>query len=842
MDSLSTYFWSKNNETVLQELSTCSEGLLNDEAKRRLEKYGPNTLKEKASHSAFSLFISQFKSPIIIILICAAILSIALGDSTDALIIMVIIFASGMLGFWQEKGAAGAVEALLETVETKADVMRENKHLHIPTDEIVPGDIIKLHAGKGIPGDCRILESRDLFVNEAALTGETFPVEKDSKTYDREAPLSGRKNTLFMGTHVISGKGKAVVAATGKMTEFGKISKRLKLRPAETEFERGIRKFGYLLMEVTLVLVVIIFGCNVIFHKPILDSLLFSLALAVGLTPQLLPAIISVNLANGAKQMARHKVIVRRLSSIENFGSMNVLCSDKTGTLTDGTVRLKGAYDIHGNENSEILHLAFLNASLETGFLSPIDDAIRKSNKFNISDYIKTDEIPYDFIRKRLSVLVIKKNSENSIMISKGALSNILKCCETAMTAEGKAVEVNDVNTSLQQKFEELSAQGFRVLGVATREFPVDAQVTKEDEKNMIFQGFLAFWDPPKKNIIKTVAKLKSMGVRLKVITGDNRHIAAKIGHEIGLKSPVILTGTDINRMHDEALVRRVRDIDVFAEIEPNQKEDIVLALKQAGDVVGYMGDGINDASALRAADVGISVDSAVDVAKETADIVLLEKDLSVLEHGVLEGRKTFANTLKYVFMATSANFGNMFSMAGASLFLPFLPLLPKQVLLTNLFTDLPEMTIATDNVDSEYIERPKRWNISFIKKFMIVFGIVSSVFDYLTFGVLLFILKASPEEFRTGWFLESIVSATLIVLVIRTRLPFYKSKPGKHLVMATLAVIALVHLIPFSPLAGILGFKPLPLTFLIAMWIIVGLYVLGAEFAKKIFYSKIKE
>lgn len=840
MDPLSRYFWSKDVDSVLAELSTCTDGLIDVEAGQRLEKFGPNTLRETKSHGTMSLLIAQFKSPIIIILICAALLSVALGDSTDAIIIMAIILVSGLLGFWQEKGAAGAVESLLEAVETKAEVLRGGQHMQVPVDEVVPGDVIKLHAGKGIPGDCRIIESRDLFVNEAALTGETFPVEKENSICEKDTPLAGRINTLFMGTHVVSGKGKAVVAATGLDTEFGKISKRLKLRPAETEFERGIRRFGYLLMEVTLVLVVIIFALNVIFHKPILDSLLFSLALAVGLTPQLLPAIISVNLANGARLMADHKVIVRRLSSIENFGSMNVLCSDKTGTLTDGTVRLKGAYSISGQENKDVLRLAYLNSSLETGYPSPIDEAIRVSGEFNISEYVKTDEIPYDFIRKRLSVLVRKNGEDGSMLISKGALSNILDCCAKALTADGRKVDVSEVRTEVQDKFEEFSSQGFRVLGVATRDFPADAEVGKDDEQEMTFRGFLAFWDPPKKGIVETVAKLGAMGVSLKVITGDNRHIAAKVGHEIGLRNPVILTGTEINHMHDDALVRKVREVDVFAEIEPNQKEDIVLALKQAGDVVGYMGDGINDASALRAADVGISVDSAVDVAKETADIVLLEKDLAVLEHGVIEGRKTFANTLKYVFMATSANFGNMFSMAGASLFLSFLPLLPKQVLLTNLFTDLPEMTIATDNVDNDYIDRPRRWDISFIKKFMIVFGLVSSVFDYLTFGVLLYILNASPEEFRTGWFLESIVSATLIVLVIRTRLPFYRSRPGRHLILATLAVVGLVHLIPFSPLAGVMGFKPLSFTFLAAMWGIVGLYVLGAEYAKKKFYEKV--
>jgi P-type Mg2+ transporter len=837
MNQTQTPFWSVPSPELLQQLQTTPQGLTTDEVLQRLSRYGSNLLKPEKKSDALTLLLAQFKSPIILILIFAAGLSLFLHDPIDATIILVIILVSGLLGFWQERGAIHAVEKLYAIVQIRAMVVRDGDSKEIPIDEVVPGDIVVIKASDVIPGDCILLESKDLFVDEATLTGETYPVEKLTGILSPETPLSQRTNSLFMGTHVVSGSAKAVVIRTGKETEFGKVSERLKLRPPETEFERGVRRFGYLLMEITLVLVIAIFAINVYFARPVLDSFLFGLALAVGLTPQLLPAIISINLAHGAKRMALDKVIVKRLASIENFGSMNILCSDKTGTLTEGVVKLHSALNVDGHESEKVFLFAFLNASFETGFMNPIDEAIRKHRPLDLSGYKKLDEVPYDFIRKRLSILISK--GDTRLMVTKGALSNVLAACSSAEMGEGKIVDIGAVNERVQQQFEEFSRNGFRTLGVAYKEVVSGTVLTREQEAGMTFLGFVILFDPPKPGIVEIIRELKHLGVSLKIITGDNRLLAANVSQQVEILNAQILTGADLHEMSDGALLNQVNEVDVFAEVEPNHKERIILALKKAGHVVGYLGDGINDAPALHAADVGISVDSAVDVAKEAADIVLLEKDLKVLVQGVREGRMTFANTLKYVFMASSANFGNMFSMAGASLFLSFLPLLPKQILLTNLLTDFPEMTIATDSVDRELIEKPRRWNTRFIRNFMLTFGILSSVFDYLTFGVLLLILHATTDQFRTGWFIESVISASVTVLVIRTRKPFFRSRPGKYLLIATLLIVAVTILIPITPFAELLGFQPLPMTILLVIGIIVGLYMAAAEAVKKSFYKK---
>ena len=832
-------FWSVPVSGVFQQLHSTPQGLSAADARRRLAEHGANLLKPKKRSDALTLLLSQFKSPIILILFFATGLSFFLHDPADALIILTIILISGLLGFWQEHGAANAVAKLLAIVQIKAAVWRDGKPVEIPVEEIVPGDVVSLKAGDVVPGDCLIAESRDLFVDEATLTGETFPVEKAAGSAAPETPLSQRTNALWMGTHVISGSARAVVIHTGRETEFGKVSDRLKLRPQETEFEHGVRRFGYFLMEVTLILVIAIFAANVYLKKPILDSFLFSLALAVGLTPQLLPAIISINLAHGAKRMAASQVIVKRLAVIENFGSMNVLCSDKTGTLTEGTVHLKSALDVDGNDNEKVLFYAYLNAIFETGFTNPIDDAIRGHRTFETGAFRKLDEVPYDFNRKRLSILL--QQGERRLLVTKGALLNVLEVCVSAETAEGVTKNMAAVMARIQQHYEDLSRQGFRTLGVAYKTLSQEQPLAKDHEADMTFLGFLVFFDPPKPQIMETINQLKAQGVLLKIITGDNQFVAAAVGRQIGLEQPHILAGPELHRMSDEALIHLVTKVDIFAEVEPNQKERIILALRKAGQVVGYMGDGINDASGLHVADVGISVESAVDVAKEAADIVLLKKDLSVLAQGVREGRMTFANTLKYVFMATSANFGNMFSMAGISLFLPFLPLLPKQILLTNLMTDFPEMTIATDAVDHEMVDRPRRWDIRFIRRFMITFGILSSVFDYLTFGLLLFVLHATQDQFRTGWLMESVVSASLIVLVIRSRRPFFKSRPGKYLMTATAVIVAVTLLLPYTPLAAVFGLEPLPAFFLALIGLIVGLYIVAAEIVKRVFYAREK-
>ncbi|MGD0993783.1 MAG: magnesium-translocating P-type ATPase [Gemmatimonadales bacterium] len=828
-------FWSVPADEALRRLQTAAPGLSAAEAVSRMKQYAARRLAPKKRTDVAALLLSQFTSPIVLLLLGATVISLFLHDPTDAVIILAIVLASGLLGFWQERGAAGAVEKLLSLVEVKTQVLRDGAPHDVPLTDVVPGDVVLLSAGATAPGDCLLLEARDLFVDEATLTGETFPAEKSVAVLDADTPLAKRTNTVFMGTHMVSGTATALVVAIGRDTEFGRVSERLKLRPPETDFERGLRRFGYLLLEVTLLLVIGIFAFNVYLHRPVLDSFLFSMALAVGLTPQLLPAIVSINLAHGARRMAERKVIVKRLASIENFGSMDVLCTDKTGTITEGVVTLQSANDLAGQPSDRVLLDAFLNASFETGFASPIDAAIRSHGSIDISSWKKLDEVPYDFLRKRLSILAA--GPVGNLMVTKGALAQVLEVCTTAEDAAGVAAPMASVREQIEAQYVQYSSNGQRTLGIACKTLGAEAKIGKESEAGMTFLGFILFSDPPKPGIEATIGRLRDLGVSLKVITGDNALVAATVAREIGLGGAQVLSGHEVRQMSDEALRASVGQVDVFAEVEPNQKERIILALRKAGHVVGYMGDGINDASALHAADVGLSVDSAVDVAKEVADIVLLEKDLDVLVEGVREGRTTFANTLKYVLMATSANFGNMFSMAGASLLLPFLPLLPKQILLTNLLTDMPETTIASDSVDAEMLARPRRWDIRFIRSFMLAFGVLSSVFDYLTFGALLFLLKAGTDQFRTGWFVESVVSASLIVLVVRSRRPFFRSRPGKRLLWATLGVVATALVTPYLPIAPLLGMTPLPPPFLGLVAVVVAMYIVAGEFAKHIFY-----
>ena len=832
-------FWNLKDEDALKELTCAEGGLSSGEAAIRLKQYGLNTLKARSHSSSFILFLLQFKSPLTILLIIAALLAMGLGDFTNAIIILFIIMVSSILSFWQEKGAANAVAELLKMVQIKCSIVRDGKKEELPVAQVVPGDIIVLNAGDVIPGDSLLLESKELYIDEAAFTGETFPVEKNVGIVPTDAVLAKRSNSLFMGSHVISGKAKALVIKTGRQTEFGKISERLRTRVRETDFEKGIRHFGYMLMEITLILVIIIFGINILLHKPALDSILFSLALAVGLTPQLLPAIISINLSVGARAMAKNQVIVKRLSAIENFGSMNILCSDKTGTITAGKVTLKDALDIDGNHSEKTLRYAWLNASLQQGFTNPVDNAIQGSYQGNIKEFTVQSEVPYDFLRKRLTLQV--NNGKENFAITKGALNSIIEVCDRVETNAGLAIPMSEKRNAINSEYENLSAEGYRVLGVAYKSGSAEKDFTRNDEKGMIFLGFITLFDPPKKDVRQTILDLRKLGVQLKLITGDNALVAHSLAKQIGIQEPAILTGKQLRKMSDGALFQQAARTDIFAEVEPNQKERIIFSLKKSGNVVGFMGDGINDAPALHAADVGISVDTAVDVAKEAADIVLLKSGLDVLVTGIIAGRKTFTNTMKYIFMATSANFGNMFSMAGASLFLPFLPLLPKQILLTNLLTDFPEMAIATDRVDAIAVEKPHKWDIKFIQRFMIVFGLISSVFDYLTFGVLLYLMNANEKVFQTGWFTESVISATLIVLVVRTRLPFFKSLPGKYLSVATSLIVLFVLILPFMPFSGLLGLTRLPLIFYGWMVLIITAYIITAEVAKRWFYRRIK-
>ncbi len=836
-------FWSLPVVRLCEELETSPEvGLADTVAQRRLLQLMDGRLVSRR-RTRLSILLEQFKSPIIWLLCGSALLSFLLDDPTNGAIILFILVASGLLSYWQEWSADDAIAKLLAGIETHSLLLRNGRQIEVPADSVVPGDIVVLSAGALIPGDCQIIESKDLFVDEAALTGESFPVEKTTGTLPTETSLSRRTNSLFLGTHVVSGMAKAVAVQTGRNTEFGRVSERLELQSPESGFERGLRNFGNLLIKVTLIFVTCVFTIKVLFppsdvsySRAVLDSLSFALALAVGMTPQLLPAITSVVLAEGAKSMARSQVIVKRLIAIENFGGMNILCSDKTGTLTEGVVHLHSAPNLMGDDCDRILRSAYINAVLQSGFENPIDHAIRDHRAFDISNVRKVNEIPYDFSRKRLTVL-IDENDERR-MITKGALAKVLDVCSWARTTNDQSVDIAIQRPEIERRFTELSNQGFRVLGVAERSVDLD-HLTKADECEMTFVGFLVFFDPPKPGILETVRALKRLGVDLKIITGDNRAVTVAISRQVGLSESRVLTGIEMGLLSDEELSRKAIDINLFAEVEPNQKERIILALKRTGNIVGYMGDGINDASALHAADVGISVASAVDVAREAAQIVLLKQDLGVLIHGVEEGRRTLANTLKYVFVSISGNFGYMFSMAVSSLFLPFLPLLPSQILLINLLADFPAMALATDRVDAELIARPRRWDMAFVCRFMLAFGLSSSLFDFLTFGILLGVYGAGVDEFRTGWFIESVLTGLVMIILVRTQRPFFQSRPGRYLAGAALMTGGITVFLPFSPFCKALEFVVPPISLLALVASITCAYAVAMETVKRFFYGK---
>lgn len=842
-NSLPTPFWSHPPEELFRTLESSPNGLSSAAAQARLAQFGPNTLKAKQQETPLALFANQFKSPLVLILVFAALVSLVTGEWIDATIILLIVVASAMLGFVQEYNAGNAVEKLRSQVRLKVTVERDGQPQTIPTEEVAPGDIVLLSAGSIIPADGVVVKADDFFVNQAVLTGETFPVEKKVGVASETASLTERTNSVYMGTNVRSGTARVLIYATGARTAYGEIAHSLTLRPPETEFERGIRKFGGMLTQVMTVLVLIVFAINVYRHQPVLDSLLFAIALAVGIAPELLPAIISITLSKGAQNMAKRGVIVRRLAAIENFGSMDVLCTDKTGTLTLGVVKLDGALGPDGNPSDRVALLAYLNAHFQTGLANPLDEAILSQPKLDISRYTKTEEIPYDFTRKRLSIAVNETGRTDGkyTLITKGALDNVLDAC-TQVQKDGQIVPLDAaMRKELEDCFAGWSDQGYRVLGVATKEVPPMAEYPVEEERDMTFAGFLQFFDPPKPDAHKALEDLQKLGVKLKVITGDNRRVALHAAQETGLQITGVLTGADLNKLRDEALWRQADQANLFAEVDPNQKERIISALHKTGHVVGYMGDGINDAPALHTADVGISVDNAVDVAKEAADFVLLKQDLDVLRQGIEEGRRTFANTLKYVFITTSANFGNMFSMAGLSLFLSFLPMLPTQILLNNFLSDFPAMTIANDAVDPELVDRPRRWDVNFIRNFMIVFGLISSAFDYLTFGLLLLVLHANEDLFRTGWFIESLITELFILLVVRTRRPLFRSTPGKMLWVSTLAVGIVSLALPYTPgVQQLFSFVPLPLPVMLMLLGVTALYVIANEIAKRIFFQRV--
>ncbi|MEM2293491.1 MAG: magnesium-translocating P-type ATPase [Nitrososphaerota archaeon] len=827
-------------EELLSRLKSSIDGLSSEEAEKRLRIFGFNELAKKQKRAAIVEFISHFRNPLVIILLIAGLISGFFGEVVDTAIIFIIVTFSVILDFYQESKAEKAAEMLKQRVATTATVLRDGTKREVRLAEIVPGDIIYLSAGDIVPADARVISAKDLFMNQSVLTGESFPVEKtDSPLKSYDPSITEWSNYLFMGTSVVSGTATAVVVKTGSHTEYGKITKKLVEKEVETEFHRGIRSFGYMIMQVTFLLVIFVFFINALYMRSILDSLLFAVALAVGLTPELLPMIISINLSKGAVSMARKGVIVKRLAAIQNFGNMDVLCTDKTGTLTENRIKLALYMDLNGNENNKVLFYSYLNSYYQTGLKSPLDEAILRFREVDAKDYKKIDEVPFDFVRRRLSIVVEYQNQR--FMITKGAPEEVVMICSSYEVGEVIANITDRVRKKIEQKYIELSAEGYRVLAVAYKHLREDKSVyTVNDEKEMVFLGFIAFLDPPKEKAKEALQLLKNAGIELKILTGDNELVTRKVCEHLGFNIKGIVTGSEIAKMHDDALARVVEEANVFCRVTPAQKNRIMNALKGNGHVVGFLGDGINDAPSLKMADVGISVDNAVDVAKESADIILLQNDLTVLHDGVLEGRKTFGNTMKYIMMGISSNFGNMFSVAGASLFLPFLPMLPIQILLNNLLYDLSQSTIPTDEVDQEYIEKPKRWDMHFIRLFMVCLGPVSSIFDFLTFFIMLFIFNASEPLFQTAWFIESLTSQILVIFVIRTKKsPFWKSKPSRLLLLSSIAIITFALILPYTPLGAIFKFVKLPTTFFVALAAILGTYMALAEIIKSWLYKK---
>ena len=812
----------------LNELRSSETGLTSGQVKIRLEEYGKNTLVEKKSSILLDI-LAQFRSPLIWILILATLVSFFFGEVVNAIIIIVMILLGVVLNFYQAYTAGRAVDRLKESIKTTVFVIRDGREKEIKIEEACPGDIVLLAPGRLVPADSRVIYSKELFVNQSALTGESVPSEKTHlKLKGDKRAFSELGNIVFMGTSVVSGTGTAVVINTGARTEFGKISKDLAQNPQITDFERGVKGFSYLIMKAVLLLVIMIFFLNSLMKHNVLESLMFSLAIAVGLTPELLPAIMSINMAKGSLNMAKKGAIVKRLSSIPNFGSMDVLCTDKTGTLTEDKIHLVKYVDAGGKHSDKVLLHAYLNSSFHTGISNPLDLAITTFRKVPIPGYKKIDEIPFDFVRRKMSVVVEKAGKRH--LITKGATEEILKSTGSSRQLHKKAMS----------QYRKLSNEGYRVLAVAMKRVGRKTVYNKNDEHSMEFLGFAVFLDPPKKDAREALKEVQAMHIEIKVITGDNELVTKKICDEIGLEVKGVLTGDEINRLNDDALRVRAERTTIFARFSPDQKNRVINALRANGHVVGYMGDGINDAPSLKTADVGITVNKAVDIAKDSADIVLTHKSLEILRNGVLEGRKTFGNTIKYITMGLSSNFGNMFSVLGAVLYVPFLPMLPIQIMFNNVLYDFSQVTIPSDHVDREYIQRPKRWDMKFLKRFMLIFGPISSVFDLLTYFLLYGVFHAPAAVFQTGWFMESLATQTLVIHVIRTkRTPFLQSIASPWLLFSTAACVAIGWAIPYTRIGAFFGFEPLPAKIALVIAGLVIVYLFVVEMVKRWFYKK---
>ena len=824
--------------------NTLPRGLTSQDAAGRLSQYGPNEPATVKRGAAFLELLTLFLNPLVIILLVASVVSFLLGNAADATIILVLVLLGVSVNFIQTYRSQRAIDKLRENVTPTATVLRDGTWQEIKRREIVPGDIVRVSAGDLIPGDGQLLESRDLYVQQAALTGESLPAEKNAAAHgSKEDCGPGAPNQVFLGTSVISGTGTIAISKTGAQTSFGAIAERLAARPEETEFERSMKHFGLLIMRAVFFLVLFILVVRVALHKDAFESFVFAVALAVGLTPEFLPMITSVTLARGAIRMARDQVVVKHLPAIQNFGTIDVLCSDKTGTLTTGVMSLVASVDSFGNTSDRPSELGYLNSKYETGIRSPLDTAILKTERADSSAYVKCDEIPFDFERRRLSIVLKNKDDgAGSLLITKGAPEGILGLADSY---ENEAAAVVPLDTMTRDRcrrtFENLSMQGYRVLAVAYRTLDTHGCVSVADECCLVLAGFLAFADPPSPDASLSLAAMKRDGVEVKLLTGDNELVARHICGQVGLENPTLILGADLDTMTDPALQYLAEQTTVFARVSPVQKHRIIHALKHRGHVVGYMGDGINDAPSLHAADVGISVASAVDVAREAADIILLKPGLGILHNGIIEGRRASANVMKYLLMGTSSNFGNMFSMAGASLFLPFLPMLPTQILLNNFLYDTAQITIPSDNVDEQYIRAPRPWDMKLIRNFMIFIGPISSLYDFLTFYVLLHFFRATQPEFHTGWFVESLATQTLVLFVIRTMGNPLKSRPSVPLAVTTVLIVILGVWLPYSPLAKLPGFTSLPTPFFTFLAISTLTYLLLVEWAKRLLFAPLE-
>ncbi|HOT02716.1 MAG TPA: magnesium-translocating P-type ATPase [Methanolinea sp.] len=838
-DSGNIEFQSLTPGEVCAILQTSENGLTSSQVSERREKFGPNDISRARRRPAVIRFLEHFKNILVLILLFAAVISFFVGDIEAAAIIIVIVIASVSLDFYQEAKAGNAAELLRQKIISRATVVRDGRQQDIPITDLVPGDIILLFAGDIIPADALLLKERDLYVNQSALTGEPYPVEKHAMPSPPGTLLSDAANYVFLGTSVVSGTATAVVTMTGMETEFGRVAQTLVDRPEETEFERGLAQFSFLMSRFIFALVIFVFFINALFRHGVLESLLFAVALAVGITPELLPMILSLNLSKGAVAMSEKGAIVKHPEAIQNFGSMDVLCTDKTGTLTENRITLIEYLDPDGTPNEKVLFYAFLNSVFHSGIRNPLDEAVIAHHPQEPGDFQKIDEIPFDFVRRRLSIAVCR--GSDRFLISKGAPEEILRICSHIERGGTRTLITDHDREKVSMLYREKSMEGFRTLAVCYRDLGSDQLLfSTEDERDMTLIGLVTFIDPPKETAKESIRQLAESGITLKVLTGDNELVTRKISSLIGLDVKGVLNGAEIEKMDRQTLSRVVEDITLFCRMTPVQKNRVLMALKQNGHVVGFMGDGINDAPSLREADVGISVQGAVDIARESSDIILLEQDLRILRDGVIEGRKTFGNTMKYLLMGSSSNFGNMFSVAGASLFLPFLPMLPIQILLNNLLYDLSESTIPTDNVDSSYVGSPKKWDIGFIKKFILVFGPISSLFDFLTFFILLFIFSAQAALFQTAWFIESICTQTLVIFVIRTKVvPFYRSRPSRFLLGSTLLVVFIACILPFTFIGSIFGFVHPPLSFYAVLAGLVAGYLVLVEVVKKWFYHR---